>query len=102
MYSCVQAARRINEWYHQEQIAGNVDLTEEIVRRAADTGAVVLPVTETRVGNIKFMFVDSNGDEVPVRCETFFPGNCNDSVAELVFMFIDVNHFSAGNRWRKW
>jgi hypothetical protein len=62
----VQAAHRINQWYHQQQIAGSVDLTEEVIRRAADTGAVVLPVTETRVGNIKFMFVDSNGDEVPV------------------------------------
>jgi hypothetical protein len=33
----------------------------------ADTGAVVLQVTETRVGNVEFMFVDSNGDEVLVR-----------------------------------
>lgn len=78
MAPAMQALDRIDAWYRQNEIAGFAEASGEVVARAANTGAVVIPVRETRVGDVRFRFVDKDGNEVPVRpsslCHCLYSG----------------------------
>lgn len=64
---CVQAAKRINDWYRQNGIFGNVKDDIDVRKKSLTTGEYAFDVEEVEIGDVRLRFVDKKGNEVSVR-----------------------------------
>lgn len=62
----LQAATRIEDWYRQNGIFGNVKDDIDTRKKSLTTGEYVFDVEEVEIGEVRLRFVDKKGNEVKV------------------------------------
>jgi hypothetical protein len=58
---------RIEDWYRNNGIFGNVKVDIDTRKKSLTTGEYVFDVEEVEIGEVRLRFVDKKGNEVPVR-----------------------------------